>query len=399
MDRRNVVFSVVQDRSKIQTFAPTLFTMSNQAQETAEKSVQTQDSNGPSSAVLVTNNPENTATEVANTLVSMATGRQRVIPTVKQLNVITVSNPSSTSTTTVTATPTLPILSLADYTTSRGVPTASALANQAKLTPLKQDDILENNDNDSSMLTEDYNQLRNENNSASKSRRGKSAKSVSNSKNTKSQVIEPIQYGPILVKPRKQIAPTLASGRKSKDEPLPPEENVRRQQRRDRNKQAAAKCRKKRNELREQLEKTEQILTEQQQNLQRSVQSLSDQKNQLESLLHRHACLRKAHLPTVNNLNLTKNDVKTLSTSNVLDPNNMSTTDTLPSSSATTTSTGVPMITIHILPEVAQALLGSTSLDKAKLAELLQQANTPNSSSSTTITTTTTDSAPTNNTN
>jgi len=42
------------------------------------------------------------------------------------------------------------------------------------------------------------------------------------------------------------------------------------------------------------------------------------------------------------------------------------------------------MITIHILPEVAQALLGSTSVDRAKLAELLQQANTVNLSSTTT---------------
>ncbi len=56
--------------------------MSNQ--QTAEKSVQTQDSSG-SSAVLFTNNPENTATEVANTLVSMATGRQRGTTTIKQL--------------------------------------------------------------------------------------------------------------------------------------------------------------------------------------------------------------------------------------------------------------------------------------------------------------------------
>jgi ABC-type sulfate/molybdate transport systems ATPase subunit len=58
--------------------------MSNQQQQTAEKSVQTQDSSG-STTVLVTNNPENTATEVANTLVSMATGRQRGTTTVKQL--------------------------------------------------------------------------------------------------------------------------------------------------------------------------------------------------------------------------------------------------------------------------------------------------------------------------
>lgn len=55
--------------------------MSNQ-QPTAEKSVQTQELTGPTT-VYVTNNPvthlhtENTTAEVANTLVSMATGRQR----------------------------------------------------------------------------------------------------------------------------------------------------------------------------------------------------------------------------------------------------------------------------------------------------------------------------------
>lgn len=62
--------------------------MSNQ-QPTAEKSVQTQELTGPTT-VYLTNNPvthlhaENTAAEVANTLVSMATGRQRAT-TVKQL--------------------------------------------------------------------------------------------------------------------------------------------------------------------------------------------------------------------------------------------------------------------------------------------------------------------------
>jgi hypothetical protein len=132
--------------------------MSTQQQPTAEKSVQTQDLSG--STLLVTNNPvthihaENTATEVANTLVSMATGRERVT-TVKQLvnkiiffffwklksfilqNVISVPTQ-----------PTLPILALSDYTTSRGVPTAMALANQAKLTPTKQDSMLEGDDDD-----------------------------------------------------------------------------------------------------------------------------------------------------------------------------------------------------------------------------------------------------------
>ena len=39
-------------RSKIQTFTPTIFTMSNQQQQTAEKSVQTHDSSGSTTAVL-----------------------------------------------------------------------------------------------------------------------------------------------------------------------------------------------------------------------------------------------------------------------------------------------------------------------------------------------------------
>lgn len=128
----------------------------------------------------------------------------------------------------------------------------------------------------------------------------------------------------------------------------------------------------------------------------------------MEILLHRHACLRKSHLPitTANNLNLTKTDVKTIpTTSTLLDPNNSkrvtinftnaqdlfavapltrvsSTTD----ASSPTSSTTVPMITIHIIPEVAQALLGSTSVDKVKLAELLQQATATNNSSTTTTT-------------
>jgi hypothetical protein len=207
--------------------------MSTQQQPTAEKSVQTQDLSG--STLLVTNNPvthihaENTATEVANTLVSMATGRERVT-TVKQLvnkiiffsfwklksfilqNVISVPTQ-----------PTLPILALSDYTTSRGVPTAMALANQAKLTPTKQDSMLEgddddddddqDDDDDTSMSTDEYKTSR-------KSTRGKSNKSNSTSKHNKRQAADAIQYGPIVVKPRKNIAPTLANGRRSKDDPV-----------------------------------------------------------------------------------------------------------------------------------------------------------------------------------
>ena len=62
---------------------PTIFTMSN-PQSTAEKSVQTHESPNTS---LLNSQPENAATEVANTLVSMAAGQQRAtsIPNVKHV--------------------------------------------------------------------------------------------------------------------------------------------------------------------------------------------------------------------------------------------------------------------------------------------------------------------------
>jgi hypothetical protein len=116
----------------------------------------------------------------------------------------------------------LPILSLADYTTSRGVPTATALANQAKITPKKHENILEDNDDDddASMSTDEYNQARQYSNVTIKTGRGKKPKGKATLKTKKSQPTESIQYGPILVKPRKRIAPTLSSGRRSKDDPV-----------------------------------------------------------------------------------------------------------------------------------------------------------------------------------
>jgi len=114
----------------------------------------------------------------------------------------------------------LPILSLADYTTSRGVPTATALANQAKITPRKHENILEDNDDDASMSTDEYNQAQQYSNVTIKTGRGKKPKGKATLKTKKSQPTESIQYGPILVKPRKRIAPTLSSGRRSKDDPV-----------------------------------------------------------------------------------------------------------------------------------------------------------------------------------
>jgi hypothetical protein len=139
------------------------------------------------------------------------------------------------------------------------------------------------------------------------------------------------------------------------------------------------------------------MLLNQQKSLEHTVQTLNDQKNQLEILLHRHVCTKTTRLP-ITTTNISKTDIKSIPIdSNNNNGNNKRVTinftnaqDLLavaPLTRITTTdassSSTVPMITIHIIPEVAQALLGSTSVDKAKLAELLQQAN---SSSTTTIT-------------
>ena len=129
---------------------------------------------------------------------------------------------------------------------------------------------------------------------------------------------------------------------------------------------------------------------------------MAEKKNQLEILLHRHACTKATRLPittnNINTLNQSKTDFKSIPTTNTLldstnNANNKRVTinftnaqDLLavaPLTRITTTandgSSSVPMITIHIIPEVAQALLGSTTLDRVKLAELLQQASMNNS--------------------
>ena len=153
--------------------------------------------------------------------------------------------------------------------------------------------------------------------------------------------------------------------------------------------------------------------------LEHTVQTLNDQKNHLELLLNRHVCTRKVRAPITttnpNTLNISRSEMKTIPITTLLDSNNNTgngkrvtinvtnaqdllaiaplsrITTTTPTISTVDGSTStVPMITIHIIPEVAHALLGSTSVDKSKLAELLQQANVNNSSSTATATTTTT---------
>ena len=142
---------------------------------------------------------------------------------------------------------------------------------------------------------------------------------------------------------------------------------------------------------------------EQQQALEHTVETLADQKSQLEMILHRHPCTKKIRLPVTtatNMLHISKPEIKSYPATAILDSNNNGKRVTINFTNAqdllavapltritptlTTTdgsSSGVPMITIHIIPEVAQALLGSTSVDKAKLAELLQQVSANNAAS------------------
>ena len=108
-------------------------------------------------------------------------------------------------------------------------------------------------------------------------------------------------------------------------------------------------------------------------------------------------------MTTANNFNLAKNDLKTIpaatSLFDTINNSNHTKRVTINFSNAqdllavapmsrmssvsdgSSGSSSAPMITIHILPEVAQALLGSTSVDRVKLAELLQQASAANASS------------------
>lgn len=70
------------------------------------------------------------------------------------------------------------------------------------------------------MSTEEFQDAPTTSNGSAKTRRNKNNKGGSTSKNYKQATVEPIQYGPIVVKPRKHVAPTLANGRRSKDDPV-----------------------------------------------------------------------------------------------------------------------------------------------------------------------------------
>ena len=96
------------------------------------------------------------------------------------------------------------------------------------------------------------------------------------------------RYGPIVVRPRKNPAPTLASGRKSKYVSLNPDEERKRDIRRTRNRQAAEKCKLKRNEIEDKLELTLNGLRAEQAALLKEREALQAKKLSYESAYNKH---------------------------------------------------------------------------------------------------------------
>jgi hypothetical protein len=105
-----------------------------------------------------------------------------------------------------------------------------------------------------------------------------------------------IEFGPIKVKPRKKPAPTLATGRRSKYEPLSPEEEQKREVRRARNRAAAERVRINRLNVEQELQGQIDTLEQQEKILLNNLQILEYQKLNLETRLstHRNIC------PTMN---------------------------------------------------------------------------------------------------
>jgi hypothetical protein len=119
------------------------------------------------------------------------------------------------------------------------------------------------------------------------------------------------KYGPITVRPRKNPAPTLASGRKSKYISLTDEEERKREIRRKRNRQAAEKCKMKRNEIEVRLENSLATLQKEEKQLRCEEEQLIAEKKQLESILKNHieSCSKSSPIDFENILNNNSNMV------------------------------------------------------------------------------------------
>lgn len=107
---------------------------------------------------------------------------------------------------------------------------------------------------------------------------------VVNKKNGKEQIY--VKWGPIKVRPRQRPAPTLASGRKSKNTVLSPDEERKREERRKRNREAAEKCKQNRESVVKSLERNYEGLVNEQKKLLFEQDSLLKEKSRLLQLLN-----------------------------------------------------------------------------------------------------------------
>ena len=117
-------------------------------------------------------------------------------------------------------------------------------------------------------------------------------------------------YGPIVVRPRKNPAPTLASGRKSKYAQLTTDEEYRREIRRRRNRLAAEKCKLKRNEIEEKLEMDLVNLNNEYHAINRENEVLLAKKMRLEKILNEHTqtCISGSSSSSSSTNNTTNNN-------------------------------------------------------------------------------------------
>ncbi|CAF1261270.1 unnamed protein product [Rotaria sordida] len=97
-----------------------------------------------------------------------------------------------------------------------------------------------------------------------------------------------VRYGPVTVNPRKQPSKTLYTGRRSKYEVLSGDEEEKRRDRRERNRVAATKCREKRENVLNRLEKEHTKELHIQERLSKMVEALEQKKNDLETFITNH---------------------------------------------------------------------------------------------------------------
>lgn len=166
---------------------------------------------------------------------------------------------------------------------SGGFPTANSIKQEMRY--MNEDDACTTNSSSMSCSSNNNNEKLNQMSAFPMSNMNRVTTIVSN-KNGKSVVEK--RYGPIVVRPRRNPAPTLSSGRRSKYVALPAEEEAKRETRRQRNRQAAEKCKQKRTEIENQLERDLIRLQEMKRQLDSELDTLANQKAELEMRFKRH---------------------------------------------------------------------------------------------------------------